>query len=388
MLAMGSDGHAPKETPPAVFTAKRVSELTLPERAAWMRLRAQNPALYSPYFDIGYAEIISTLRSDTHVVIAMRGDEYAAFLPYQCGGRLGFAAPIGAPMTDYHGVIKAPDETLDITTLLSKAGIGGFGFNALIEAHAAPLTVRGEHEAAAMDLSNGAKSWREDRDASYRRALKSLRRRIRKTEADYGERRFEYKTGSRAVFDTLMSWKRAQFKLTGKYDVLSAGWTLSLLERLFEAPENALRCEMHALYFGDKLAAVDLGITDGATYHSWIVAYDSEFSTLSPGIQLLEGLIDEAAALGYKRIDLGAGTDGYKKHYASDPITVKSGFAAVKGPAGTLLSLYGKAEEMGEKSLKDLPGKLRRRYTQIANCDPSLSGRAKAMGAAILASKK
>ena len=395
MLAKGTDGQAPVGRPAPEFTRKRIGELTLPERTAWSRLRSQNPALYSPYFDIAYSDMVASLRPDTYVIMASRAGEPVAFFPYQGAGK--FAAPIGAPMTDYHGVIKAPSEPIDIATLLHAAGLGGFNFNALIETrnieaqNHTPITVRSQHQAAVMDVAQGAKAWREARDGSYRRSLKSLRRRIRKTESEHGAPRFVFNSRDQGVFDTLMGWKRAQFKTTGKYDVLSAGWTLDLLTRLWHAPETELHCVMHALYFGDTLAAVDFGMTDGPVYHSWIVAYDNQFSTLSPGIQLLEGLIDGAQELGYQRIDLGAGTDGYKKNYAaamSDPnsistLEVKSGFVAVQGAAGKMLSLYGKAEVMGEKHLADMPGKLRRRYTQIANCEPRPSARAKAMAAAV-----
>ena len=388
--AGGTGGASPTPRPETEFTVKRLGELTLPERRDWSRLRAQNPALYSPYFDVAYSDHVAALRPDAYVVIASRGGASVAFFPYQSSGK--FAAPIGAPMTDYHGVIKAENEQLDAAALLQAAGLGAFNFNALIdtpdETSATRATIRAEHGAAVMDVSGGAQSWRGQRDGSYRRSLKSLRRRIRNAEAEYGERRIVFKSKDKEVFKTLMAWKQAQFKTTGKYDVLSAGWTRELLERLWNAPENELRCELHALYFGEQLAAVDFGMTDGPTYHSWIVAYDNQFAAYSPGIQLLEGLIDEAKALGYSKIDLGAGTDGYKKNYATDPIAVKAGFIALQGAAGKLLSLYAKAESLGETRLSDAPGKLRRRYTQIANCDPSYKGRAKAMIDAIMTLKK
>lgn len=390
MLAKGKNGQPPRAIPAPTFILKRPSELTLPERQAWSNLRDKNPSLYSPYFNIAYTDHVAALRDDTYVVIAQRGEHIAAFLPYQSAGK--FAAPIGAPMTDYHGVIKAADEPLDAAAMLHAAGLGAFNFNALIDAPAdfsdADIMVRSEHEAAVMDVSKGAQVWRADRDGSYRRSLKSLRRRIRNAESEIGPRRFAFRSKDQEIFDTLMAWKRSQFKITGKYDVLSAGWTHDLLERLWKSPENDIHCELHALYFGDVLAAIDFGLTDGKTYHSWIVAYDNAVSTYSPGIQLLEGLIDEAGVLGYDKIDLGAGTDGYKKNYATDPLSVKEGFIAMQGAAGKMLSLYGKAEVIGEEKMSDLPGKLRRRYTQIANCDPSYAGRAKAMFDAVLSSRK
>ena len=56
---------------------------------------------------------------------------------------------------------------------------------------------------------------------------------------------------------------------------------MKLLETLWSRQNQALRCDMHALYFGDRLAAVDLGLSDGNTFHSWIVAYDGELHSLS-----------------------------------------------------------------------------------------------------------
>jgi len=69
------------------------------------------------------------------------------------------------------------------------------------------------------------------------------------------------------VYAALLKWKRAKFSITGKYDVLSAEWTQSLIRKLWERGQKAdLRCDMHALYFGDRLAAIDLGLSDGDVF--------------------------------------------------------------------------------------------------------------------------
>ena len=186
--------------------------------------------------------------------------------------------------------------------------------------------------------------------AVYRRHLKSTRRRIRKSE-ELGTRRFEFMSSDQNVFDALIKWKREKFTETGKYDVLSAGWTMDMLQELWQRGKDAdLRADMHALYFGDTLAAIDLGLCDGTTFHSWMVAYNSEFHQLAPGIQLLEALIDEGEALGYARIDLGEGLDGYKRQYATEDVQVLGGFIAANGPAAALSQIYGAAENFGEKT--------------------------------------
>ena len=364
---------------------KRPDALSASETAAWVRIRESNPALYSPYFHPDYTQALGRLRNDAQVIIAYDGEKPVAFLPLQGSGK--FTAPLGAPMTDYHGFICAPEnEThVDFEAVLKQAGVGAFHFSAMVNSPLARNHGLNTQEAAVIHMPEGGQAWRDLQDSSYRRSLKSLRRRIRNSEADHGERRFVYRSDDRALFDTLIEWKRKKFEETGKYDVLCADWTLPLLTQLWESGINkdpnssALRCDMHALYFGDRLAAIDLGLSDGSTFHSWIVAYDSDLSTHAPGIQLLEGVIDESEVLGYSRLDLGAGLEGYKRYYATENVHVHGGFVAVRGPAAALSTLYGAAEKFGQKTMADIPGKLRRRYSQIAACDNTVSGRTRAM---------
>lgn len=363
---------------------KRVQELSETDRTAWAALRESNPQTYSPYFHLDYTALLSELRGDVFIACVYEDGLPIGFLPYQ-GER--FARPVGAPMTDYHGFICKPDTNLDPVEVFKAAGIGAYHFSAAVNSQMMPH-VQSEDDGVMMDLQAGAQVWREARDGSYRRHLKSNRRRIRKATEDIGAPRFVWQSKDQAVFDTLITWKKQKFAETGKYDVLSAEWTLQLLTQLWQRHNGGLKCDLQALYFGDRLAAIDLGLTDigvsgGGTFHSWIVAYDGELHPYAPGIQLLEGLIDASAELGYKRIDLGVGTDGYKRHYASDAVKVGAGFIAAQGSAAALSNLYSKAESFGQKALKDAPGKIRRRYTQIAACEDSVSGRAKAMISAV-----
>ena len=370
---------------------KKPDQLSGYEKALWADFRAANPALYSPYFHYGYTQILGRLREDAHILIVSEADEIRAFLPFQANigtnGKIDFARPVGSPMSDYQGFICAPDTKIDALSAFKLAGFGAFHFGAMIDQEGLlDHYARDECECTVADVSAGAEAWRAARDSSYRRHLKSHRRRVRKAE-ELGERRFEFKSNDRGVFKQLLKWKKQKFAETGKYDVLSAEWTLSLLETLWaQTPDDGLWADMHALYFGDQLAAVDFGLTDGTIFHSWMVAYNSELQHLAPGIQLLEELIDHSAELGYTRIDLGEGIDGYKRHYASDPVHVSSGFIAASGPAAALSKFYGAAENFGERKLGvfgRLPGKARRRYAQIRACEPKFGGRAKAMLSAV-----
>ncbi len=374
------------------------SALSPKQKSNWEEFHQQNAALYSPYFHIEYTLLLDEICPDVYVLVISNGDENIGFLPFQAkrktNGKIGSARPIGAPMTDYHGVICAQktreDVTFDLADCLRRANIDVFHFTACIAPmRGAHVHTRDEIPCTVLDIVDGVENWRTEQSSSYRRHLKSTRRRMRKAE-ELGARKFVFSCKDQTVFEQLITWKQQKFLETGKYDVLSVDWTQALLRQLWQRDGDAsLRADMHALYFGDTLAAIDMGLTDGTTFHSWMVAYNNECQHLAPGIQLLEGLIDEARKLGYDRIDLGEGMDGYKRHYANIDIKVTSGFFALAGTRARLSKIYDGCENFGEHhfgGLGKLPGKLRRRYTQISACDLTLSGRTKAMLAALSSS--
>ena len=348
-------------------------------------MRSGNPALYSPYFHPDYTQLISQLQNDVYVAIINKDGNPVGFLPFQQRRKNASARPVGAPMTDYHGIISHADESLDVADILKPAHISAFNMPSQMNSGAGE-DASDTSPCAVMRLTDfdNPQAWRDSRDSSYRRHLKSTRRRIKKTESEHGERGFIWQSREPEHFDLLIQWKKEKFADTGKYDVLSVDWTMELLKNLWaRGPQTELRCDLHVMTVDGKPAAMDLGLSDGATFHSWIVGYDNALHTLSPGMQLLEMLINEAPDLGYENIDLGAGLDGYKKHYASWPHMSLSQTYTGAGLGAAKTKLYSKIETMGQDKLKDIPGKLRRRYSQIAACDSSLSGQARAMLKAI-----
>lgn len=369
---------------------KTVTNLTPQDWAAWADMRQANPNLISPYFHPDYVQTLDKLVPDLRIICAYKDNQNIGFLAVQ-GGK--FARPAGAPLSDFHGVIKAKNTPLSFADILEHTGISAYHFSTAIDVdNVDPNQIIGQQHTAALNIGNSAEDWRAQQDSSYRRHLKSTRRRIRKAEEDIGPRRFEFLSHDPEVFEQLMAWKFKKFQDTGKYNVLSVDWTMAFIRGLWENSAqdspSPLRCDMHAVYFGEQLAAVDLGLTDGPVFHSWIVAYDHEFQNFAPGIQLLEGLIDAAQDLGYRRIDMGAGLDGYKRHYATHGHQVTNGFIPVKGMAGQAAQFYGQAERWGQKAANDWPGKIRRRYTQITACEKNRPKRAIAMIDAVKSTRK
>jgi CelD/BcsL family acetyltransferase involved in cellulose biosynthesis len=353
------------------FETVDFNALTDADLAAWTTLRDSNPSLESPYHHPNYHACVDQHQGGCRVTLARREGVIVAILPWQGGV---FARPSGAPLSDYQAIITTPETQIDIETLLKSQSVGAFHYTAMPTANEA----NGE-DTCRMELDS-VDTWRSERDGSYRRHLKSTRRRIRKATDDIGQPRIVTQSRDVDAYQALMRWKAQKFQDTRKFDVLANDGTAGMLRDLWERGPNApLRADMHVLYFGDRIAACDLGLTDGHVFHSWIVGYDPNLLTYAPGIQLLESLIDAAPDIGYRVIDLGAGTDGYKRQYATHSRYITSGVVTLPTAAGAMAAAYDRTELALRDKTGDALGKIRRRYSQIAACDPRISRRSAAM---------
>lgn len=358
-------------------------DLSARDRQAWLEIKRANAAYYSPYFHPDYARLVSVARGQGHVLRIMKNGQVHGFLAFD-GKRC--VRPAGAPMTDYHGIVAAPDIPFDVRSILKSAGISTFQYDGLIDPgnhFGADMNVE---SATVVDLKVGAESWRKARDSSYRRKQKSNRRRFRKAGEEVGEPRLETYASDAAVYTALMDWKHRQFHLTGKYDVLSVDWTQKLLAELWTQSRDGLHGALHALWFGDVLAAAEYGMVEDGVYHSWIVSYNPDMHPYAPGFLLLENLISDAESLGYHTLDLGAGQHEYKKYYDDKPVHVKQGFVAAAGAPAIARKAYNGLEKLTDRlplgPLSSAPAKLRRRYAQIAACESAFGKRVSAMAAA------
>jgi CelD/BcsL family acetyltransferase involved in cellulose biosynthesis len=81
--------------------------------------------------------------------------------------------------------------------------------------------------------------------------------------------------------------------------------------------------EIHALESDDDVIALFAGVADGTRFSMMFNTYTvSASSRFSPGLVLLRHIIDHYAERGYRALDLGVGSDGYKKLFckANEPI--------------------------------------------------------------------
>ena len=93
--------------------------------------------------------------------------------------------------------------------------------------------------------------------------------------------------------------------------------------------------DIHALECDDEVIAIFAGVADGHRFSMMFNTYTmSEHSRYSPGLILMRNIIDHYAGCGYRALDLGIGSDDYKRLFCKSDEPIFDSFVA--------LSLRGK----------------------------------------------
>src|SRR4029077_3303865 len=77
--------------------------------------------------------------------------------------------------------------------------------------------------------------------------------------------------------------------------------------------------DIHALECDEEIIALFAGVADGHRFSMMFNTYTmSEHSRFSPGLILMRNIIDHYSARGYRALDLGIGSDDYKRTFCKD----------------------------------------------------------------------
>jgi len=126
--------------------------------------------------------------------------------------------------------------------------------------------------------------------------------------------------------------------------------------------------DIHALECDDEVIAIFAGVADGERFSMMFNTYTmSEHARYSPGLILMRYIIDRYAERGYRSLDLGIGSDDYKRMFCKDdeeifdsfvPLTSRGKLAAM---AMSSLS-HGKRLVKQNQMLFDLARRLRQTF--------------------------
>jgi CelD/BcsL family acetyltransferase involved in cellulose biosynthesis len=84
-------------------------------------------------------------------------------------------------------------------------------------------------------------------------------------------------------------------------------------------PGDGHAIDIHALQCDDEVIAIFAGVSDGSRFSMMFNTYTmSENARHSPGLILMRNIVDRYAGLGYRALDLGIGSDEYKRVFCPD----------------------------------------------------------------------
>lgn len=361
---------------------RRADELDARERALWAEFRAAAPELSSPYFDLRYVVAAAQVAPHARMAIIRREGRIEGFLPYQRRG--GAIQPIGAPLTDYHGLVARPGAVIDLKAVLGRLRVRRFRFGGLVPRHAPAADLFAEARPAMIaDLSQGYEAYLEQRRAAGQGGfLKDKRRRMRQLAEQVGPLRFTLTPDAEAL-DAIIREKREQMRRTGQHDVFATAWTRDLLRRLSCGTADDFGLRVAVLRAGDHVVAAEAGLLSGRAYHLWFPVYDPEFARYSPGALMTLETLRVLAEQGVATADFGPGAEDYKRAFADPAGQVLEGDVIadpfVEGMRALLRQTMARSPALHER-LSALYRRLDRRLDRIAACEPGLNGQITAAG--------
>lgn len=349
---------------------KKPSELSDGETEAWREFVAFSPELGSPYFALEFAECCEEARDDTRVIVLRREGRIQAFLPLQTG-RIGYARPLAGPLGDVQGLICEPGSVVDLAELLRGARVPIFDFHSALSSQACfgPHT-SSRDGSRIIDVSEGYNAWHEARRAAAPKAVRKLRQKRRRLEGAEGGFNFVMAETRPEAFETMLRWKRDQYRRSGYFDVFSVSWTRKLLDAVLRRQSDRFSGLCSSLSVNGEMVGVHVGMASDRLCHYWFPAYNPDYALMSPGVLMIDEMARTAAKIGHLGVELGPGEFGFKRDFSSYMVGINSGRVMLPSLLSATCQASGAVargiEALPVKPVSELPGKAMRKIDRLA----------------------
>ncbi|MGW7548218.1 GNAT family N-acetyltransferase [Streptomyces sp. NPDC054770] len=322
------------------ITIHRPGELTQPLRGAWHRAMDESPEYANPFLAPEFTIGVGKHRAGVRVAVLREGGDPVGFLPYERNA-LGVGRAVGLGLSDCQALVHRPGVTWDVQELLSACGTSIFEFDHLV-AEQRPFAphVTGTFASPVIDVKPGDGGYPEWLRATYPGLAKTTLKKERRLGRDTGDLRFEFDERDPAALRTLMRWKSAQYRRTGRMDRFARPWIVDLVDHLFHVREEHFTGVLSVLYAGDRPVAAHFGPRSGTVLAAWFTAYDPELHYYSPGLMMHLRTAEAAARAGITLVDLGRGDKEYKDWLKTRELRVGEGFATRAHPVAAAHRLW------------------------------------------------
>jgi CelD/BcsL family acetyltransferase involved in cellulose biosynthesis len=331
----------------------RPAELGSSEIQAWHSMQLETSSLVNPFLCPEYSMGVGGVQSAARVAVLTEGSRTLGFFPFE-RRRFGVGAAIGAGLSNCQGLIHAPDVEWDARALLKACGLSTWQFNRLTYDQK-PFERYGTDQvrSALVDLSEGYESYDENFRLKSPKFLKSMNRKIRSLEKDFGEIRLV--TDARDVADLrlFMSWKSDQFERNGWLDIFARPWVVDLIDHLFATRTDFFSCALSMLYAGETPIASALDFRSRHCLVGWHCAYNPEFGKYSPGSIRYLFAVKKLADAGIQLYELG--DESYQERFKNSDACFTKGTVTAGSLAASVHRAQSVSSSYARRTIKRFP---------------------------------
>jgi CelD/BcsL family acetyltransferase involved in cellulose biosynthesis len=339
------------------FTILSAQELNPDLVRIWRELQSRNPCLSSPFFCPEFTVAVGEIRDGVKIAVIEENGKIVAFFPWQ-KGKAGTGEAVGGRLSDYHGVICAPEFRCDGFALLKACSLAAWDFDHLVAAQGffAPFH-RKIAASPFIDLSLGFDAWR-----AKCKAVRSEQITIRRLQRAFSGIRLETHCNDSRMLALIMAWKSAQYVRTGRKWGFDPQ-TTALIQHLHRIQTPHFAGILSVLYVGDTPVAGHFGMRSTEELHWWFPAYSTEHARYSPGTVLLIKMAEAANSAGLTRIDLGKGRAQYKDRFKTGENLLAEG--SIERPS--LVKIRRRVDRMMRNTERAIRVNSRKAAAQIIN---------------------
>ncbi|WP_043263682.1 GNAT family N-acetyltransferase [Streptomyces sp. CT34] len=315
----------------------RPGELTGADRDTWRALQSEAralgaPQLANPFLAPEFTLAVGSSRPGVRIAVVREDARPVAYLPFQ-RSPLGVGRAVGLGVSDAQGLIHRPGFRWDARELIRACGLSVLEFDHLV-AGQEPFGTRTlpGFGSPVVDVDRGFDAYVRQLRARSPKFVRTTFAKERKLGRDAGPVRFVHDERDPAMLHTLMRWKSAQYRRTGRSDRFAHPWIVRLVEQLFHTRTESFTGLLSVLYAGDRPVAAHFGLRSPSVLACWFPAYDPRFAKFSPGLVMHLRMAEAAAADALEYLDLGRGDKHYKDSLKTRELTVHEGMVTRRHP--------------------------------------------------------
>jgi len=335
-------------------------ELGPAEIGQWRAHQSARPALQSPYLTPEWAQIVGAARADARVCVIDGG---RGFFGAQRLSRFA-AMGLGAPVTDYQGVVGETDLNVEPALLCRALKVGRIDLTHVPEG-AAPLKASGADGSWIAETHSGRDLYEAGLKLRRGEFVRQADKKARKFARERGAPEFRVASPNVEDFVTLIGWKNEQLACTNQPEIWATPWVRQVLDACFAARDGHFAGQLFTMHIDERLIGAAFGLRSGRVLHVWLIAHDSEFDSYSPGVQLARWLIGWAGDHGVAEVDFGPGDYQFKRQLSTTQRMLHRGVISGATFSGVIRraehALRAQLERAPHAALAALPGKAMRR---------------------------